>query len=83
MAESNVKIISQRTGEFIEADAAEPGYVVNMDDQHAQAFIDRIKGANPTPTAADVQPAKHQPLVVDDANTASVAPLKGNSKPGK
>lgn len=46
MADANMKTISQKTGEFIDDDAAEPGYVVNMDDPGAQAFIDKIKGVS-------------------------------------
>lgn len=54
---ADIRTISQSTGQFIE-DGSEPGFVVNMDDKDAQAFIDRIKAQSPQSSAAvEVAPA--------------------------
>lgn len=51
-----IKFISQRTGEFI-AEGSEPGFQVNMEDEGAESFIQKIKDGA-------VKPTTHQPDIV-------------------
>lgn len=71
----NIKRISQRTGEFIAEDSSEPGFTVNMDDDGAQAFIDKIKATNPAAgsTAPSEPEAAGFPEPVTTGVTATTA----------
>lgn len=78
---ANLKTISQKTGEFIEEDANEPGFVVNMDDDGAQAFIDRVKRENGIVAAPAPAPVKASPkstvreAVAETGATTESAPV--------
>lgn len=66
----NIKRISQRTGEFIAEDSSEPGFTVNMDDDGAQAFIDKIKATNPA--AGSTAPSEPEAASFPEPVTAGV-----------
>lgn len=55
---ANVKIISQRTGEFISEDDNEPGVLVNMDDADSEKFIAKLRGDAWKPKAKELPPVK-------------------------
>lgn len=82
--EPNLKTISQTTGEFIDDDSTEPGFQVNMDDDGAQAFIDKIKGTSggstapaesgaTEPAATETQPVPETTAVTSEPVTTRTA----------
>ena len=64
------------------ADPTSGGFVQSLKDGTNALSATALAGGVVHSTAADVQPAKHQPMIVDDAKSAA-APVKGDSKPGK
>lgn len=71
----NIKTISQKTGEFLDENSTEPGYQVNMDDDGAQAFIDKVKGVSAPVAVGPITSTGQAPVA------ETPAPVKSQPQP--
>lgn len=69
---SNIKHVSQKTGQFISADSEEAGFLVNMEDADGAAFLKRYRGAG----FVEVKVAKAEPVpvIVDEPQEKALTP---------
>lgn len=78
---ANVKIISQRTGEFISEDDNEPGVLVNMDDANSENFIAKLRGDAWKPKVKGKPPMKEVAPPLEIEGKAVVEPEIEDAEP--